>query len=130
MPVVYLFATGCIIAVMLTLGLQPGFMKRLTGVLLIIVTILGIAAYGYGFYYVYQNIPTAVIRTVYSVAIMFTGKNEIKDISSVPLYEKPGILFLLYVVHFAALYCTASAVMQTIGIRLIRLLRLLFMRLV
>lgn len=130
MPVllVYPIVVVCIFAVMLSLGQQPRFMKRLTGILLLCVSALGIVLYGYGYYELYGNVPQTTARTLFSVFCMFFGKDNIKDVSAVPLLAKPFMQIVLFLTHAAALYCTASAVVQAIGTRLVRLTHLLFVR--
>lgn len=125
---VYVIAVVLFLVLMLSLGFQPRIMSKITGSLLIITCVLGTVFYGYGFYKIYGSIPMAVARTLFSVFCMFLGRNEISAISSVPLFSNPAMLIILYITHLMAFYCTASAVIATIGQRLIRTLNLLLLR--
>lgn len=116
------------LALTLSLGLQSKTMKRLTGVLLLFTGASGVFLYGYGYTKLTGNVLQALIRTLFSVFCMFLGRNEIGAISAVPELAAPGIQVFIYAVHLLALYCTASAVIVTLGTRLIRSLRLLLAR--
>lgn len=117
-----------LLALLLSLGLQPRSVTRITGYLLLFAAGSGILLYGYGYSVLFDDLPQAVIRTLFSVFCMFLGRNEISAISAAPLLKSPGMQLFLYAVHLLALYCTASAVAATIGVRLIRILRLLLVR--
>ena len=125
---VCLLTVALMLALMLSLGLQSKTMKRLTGVLLLFSGVSGVILYGYGFTKLYGNVPQAAIRTLFSVFCMFLTRNEISTISAVPELATPWMQFYLYAVHLLAFYCTASAVITTLGTRLIRSLRLLLAR--
>ena len=126
--VVYLIALLLFLILMLSLGFQPRVMSKITGSLLIIACVLGTAFYGYGYYTLIGSIPMATARTLFSVFCMFLGRNEISAIESAPLFASPVMMIILYITHLIALYCTASAVIATIGQRLIRTLNLLLTR--
>lgn len=125
---VYFAAMVLFLILLLSLGFQPRFLTRIAGVLLLAAGISGTLLYGYGYYALYGNLPQAVARTLFSVFCMFLGRNEISAVSSVPLLAQPGMQIALYLTHLLALYCTASAVVGTIGVRLIHTLRLLLSR--
>lgn len=125
---VYLAAVALFLLLLLSLGFQPRFLTRIAGVLLLLAGISGTLLYGYGYWSLYESVPQAVARTLFSVFCMFLGRNEISAISSVPLIAKPAMQIALYLTHLLALYCTASAVVGTIGARLIRMLNLLLLR--
>ena len=126
--VVYLIALILFLILMLSLGFQPRVMSKITGSLLIISCVLGTFFYGYGFYTLSGNIPMSIARTLFSVFCMFLGRNEISAIASAPLFASPAMVIILYIIHLMAFYCTASAVIATIGQRLIRTLNLLLLR--
>ena len=126
--VVYLIALLLFLILMLSLGFQPRIMSKITGSLLIIACVLGTVFYGYGYYTLSGSIPMAAARTLFSVFCMFLGRNEISSIASAPLFASPAMMIILYITHLMAFYCTASAVIATIGQRLIRTLNLLLTR--
>lgn len=125
---VYAAAVALFLALLLSLGFQPRFLTRIAGVLLFTAGVLGTLLYGYGYLSLYGNLPQAVARTLFSVFCMFLGRNEISAVSSVPLLSKPPMQIALFLTHLLALYCTASAVVGTVGARLVRTLNLLLLR--
>jgi len=125
---VYLAAMALFLLLLLSLGFQPRFLTRIAGVLLLAAGVSGTLLYGCGYWSLYENVPQAVARTLFSVFCMFLGRNEISAISAVPVIAKPAVQIALYLTHLLALYCTASAVVGTIGARLIRTLHLLLLR--
>ncbi len=125
---VYLIAVVLFILILISLGFQPKFIARSSGALLFITGVLGTLFYGYGYHTLYESVSQAAMRTLFSVFCMFLGRNEISAIASTPLLQAPAMQILLYFTHLLALYCTASAVVQTIGTRLIRTLHLLLVR--
>ncbi len=125
---VYFAAVVLFLLLLLSLGFQPRFLTRIAGILLLVAGISGALLYGYGYHALCANLPQAVVRTVFSVFCMFLGRNEISAVSAVPLLAQPGMQIALYLTHLLALYCTASAVVGTIGARLIRTLHLLLSR--
>ncbi len=125
---VYLLATVLFLALLLSLGVQPKLITRLTGVILFVTGVLGTALYGYAYSVLFPSVPQAVIRTLFSVFCMFLGRNEIGAISAVPALQTPGMQLLIYAVHLMALYTTASAMAASVGARLIRRLHLFLAR--
>lgn len=113
---------------LLSLGVQPQFLTKILGIVLLVVGISGILLFGYGYWALCASVPEAIVRTLFSVFYMFLGRNEISAISSVPLLALPGMQIWLYLTHLLALFFTASAVVGTIGARLIRTLNLLLLR--
>lgn len=125
---VYFAAVVLFLLLLLSLGFQPRFLKRIAGILLLVAGLSGTLLYGYGFHVLCEDVPQAAARTVFSVFCMFLGRNEISAVSAVPLLARPGMQIALYLTHLLALYCTASAVVGTIGARLIRTMNLLLSR--
>lgn len=125
---VYAAAVALFLMLLLSLGFQPRFLSRIAGVLLLAAGVSGTLLYGYGYWSLCGNVPEAIARTLFAVFCMFLGRNEIGAISSVPLLSRPAMQIALYLTHLLALYCTASAVVGTIGARLIRTLNLLLLR--
>lgn len=126
--IVYFLSVVLFLALLLSLGFQPRFLTRIAGVLLLAAGISGTLLYGYGYIYKYGNLPQAIMRTLFSVFCMFLGRNEIGVVSEVQRLAQPDMQIALYLTHLLALYCTASAVVGTIGARLIRTLNLLLIR--
>ena len=105
---VYLLATVLFLALLLSLGVQPKLITRLTGIILFVTGVLGTALYGYAYSVLFPSVPQAVIRTLFSVFCMFLGRNEIGAISAVPALQTPGMQLLIYAVHLMALYTTVG----------------------
>ncbi len=126
--IVCALSIALLLALMLSLALQPKIIKRITGAILLFVGLSGIVLYGYGYTKLFGDAAQAAIRTLFSVFCMFLGRNEISTISTVPLLATPVMQLCLYTVHLLALYCTASAVMSTLGSKMIRSFRLLLLR--
>ncbi|MBE6122870.1 MAG: hypothetical protein E7190_09160 [Erysipelotrichaceae bacterium] len=123
-----LICAGLILTLLLvSLGSQPKVMNRITGYLFLVSGIAGIILYGYGFFRLYGATAITVLRTVFAVFCMFLGRNEISAISAVPELKAGGIQIIIYLLHLAALYATASAVVTNVGAKLIRTLNLLFL---
>ncbi len=116
------------ILIIVSLALQPKLIKRLMGLIILLVGFLGIIIYGYGYCSIYGVSPIAVTRTVFSVFGMFLGGNDISDVSKVDLISKKWVQSVFYVIHFLAIYATASSVVAGIGKRLIRALNLIVVR--
>ena len=128
LAIVYSFTVVLFLALMFSLSLQPKVLTKLNGYILIITGILGILFYGYGYSVLYESVLQSAIRTLFSVFCMFLGRNEIGASSAAPKLQVPILQFLIYLTHLMALYCTASAVIATLGTRLVRTLRLLLFR--
>ena len=125
---VYLVAGILFAALLIILGFQPALLRKLTGYILLFVGACGIGIYGYGYYTIYENIPVAVMRTVFSVFCMFLGRNEISAIINTPVLKLIPMQILVYLVHLLALFCLASAVAATVGVRLLGKLNLILIR--
>ncbi len=125
LALIYIFTVVLFLTLVFSLGFQPAFLTKLNGAILFIAGAAGVLLYGYGYSVVCSSPLQAMIRTLFSVFCMFLGRNEIGAVSSAPLLQKPLMQLVLYTVHLLALYCTASAVIATLGSRLIRTVRLL-----
>ncbi|MBQ7601690.1 MAG: hypothetical protein IJU49_05975, partial [Lachnospiraceae bacterium] len=125
---VYILAALLFLFLLITLGFKPRFISRMNGVILVFVAVVGLGAYGYGYYSLYGGSLRTVMRTLFSCFCMFLGRNEIGAISSVPLLGTDGMQIVIYAAHLLALYCLASAVISTVGANLLRTLHLALIR--
>ncbi len=123
---VMLLAAILLALAMVSFGLRPRFVSRILGITFFAATISGLLYYGYG--YTVLNGPglSAAIQTLLSVFHMFLGGNELDAVASVPLLSSKPIQLLMQVVHLAAYYVTAGAILTTLGEKLIRILQNLF----
>ena len=110
--------------VLVSLGFQPKLNAKLSGWLLFCVGAAGACIYGYGWSVILGNIPQAAVRALFSVFCMFLGRNEISAISAAPAFKSPAAQIFIYLTHLTALYCTASAVMTTLGSRVLKIMNL------
>ena len=110
--------------VLVSLGFQPKTNAKLTGWMLFCTGAAGACVYGYGWSVIFNNVPQAVMRALFSVFCMFLGRNEISAVSAAPALQSSAAQVFIYLMHLCALYCTASAVMTTIGSRLLKMLNL------
>lgn len=125
---IYIFTVALFLALVLSLGLQSKTIARLNGVLLFLVGVSGILFYGYGYSVLFPNFMQAVMRTLFAVFGMFLGRSEVSVVSAVPGLSAPYMQLIMYLAHLLALYCTASAVIATIGKKLLRTVRLFLFR--
>lgn len=58
---------------------------------------------------------------------MFIGEIDVTEISLVPVLATDGMQFVIYLVHFFAVFLTASAVILAFGSRLVRRLHLKYL---
>lgn len=128
LALIYILTVILFLALMFSLGFQPAFLTKLNGCILFIAGAAGVLLYGYGYSVVCSSPVQAMIRTLFSVFCMFLGRNEIGAISSAPLLQLPAMQLIIYAAHLLALYFTASAVIATLGSRLIRTVRLFVLR--
>ena len=75
-----------------------------------------------------QNVPLAVVRSLYAVCGMFMGKNESPTVGNCAVLKPLWCRLLFWFFHVCALYATASAAIKTVGERAMRRLRLLLLR--
>ena len=122
---VCLVVSALFILLLISLGAKPAFVGRITGLMLCFAGVVGILLYGYGFWKICGNLPETIVHTLFSVFCMFLGRNEIGAISAVPPLDRPLAQILLYAAHLLALYCTASAVIASLGAKLTRKISLL-----
>ncbi len=125
LAVVYILSAVLFLLILISLGSKPKWIARTTTGALVFVAAAGILLYGYGYFSLLGPGFISVARTLFSVFCMFLGRNEIGAISAVPLLAKNGMQILIYLTHWLALYCTASAVVAAFGANVVRMLHLL-----
>lgn len=128
LSLVIFFSTLLFVLILISLGFRPAVLTRMTGLLLLFTAVAGIGCYGYGYSVLLGNAAQAIIRTLFSVFCMFLGRNELKEISQAAPLNETWAQVLLYAVHLFALYCSASALVSSLGANLLRRLNLLLVR--
>ncbi|MBQ0058749.1 MAG: hypothetical protein KBS83_02135 [Lachnospiraceae bacterium] len=130
MNTIFVIAVTAVIflAMILQLAGKPSFTSKVTSTLLVITAVGGLSLYGYGFSQLYEDKLLAVVRTLWAVCGMFVGRNEVGTVASLPLFQNPIFVSLLWLMHLFALYTLASAAITTVGANALRALRLMMAR--
>ncbi len=119
-----LFAGVIFLAMIINLALKKEFTARITGLCILVAALGGLFIYGYGFSLSTDHQPLAVLRCVMAVCGMFTGKNDFSAVKDTPLFSTLTAQFFFWLIHMMAQYATASAVIATLGARVLRRMRL------
>ena len=112
------------LGIILLLASQIKYASKITSTFIVIAGIGGIFFYGYGFAATIDNFCLATIRALLAVCGMYVAKMDIGSISSAPLMQYKFMQLLFWIVHFLALYATASTAITTVGAGALRRLRL------
>lgn len=115
-------------AIIMCLAVPPRITKKLIGTFAVISALGSFVVYGYGYGYACElkDIPTAVLKATFAVCRIFVGSNswgDIKDHNWTELFQ-----FVFWLLHLMAVFTSASAVITTLGSRLLRKLRLWILR--
>lgn len=122
---VTLFTGVGFLAIVVSLAARRNQAARITWGATLLAALGGFFIYGYGFSRQISFLPLAVIRAILASLGMFLGRSDFSAVSGTPLFLAPGGQFLFWLAHFLALYATASAALTTIGVGVLRRLRLL-----
>jgi len=71
---IVVIAAASLFAAVLNLSTESRFKKRVKNVFFTLSLLFGLLLYGYGYSYVSESIPIAVIHTIMSVCQMFAGE--------------------------------------------------------
>lgn len=127
-------------ALLVMLGGKPRLTTKLIGVAMLIAVVTGIVIYGNTYFelYVLQgtvDLPLplrlllALLRTVLTVGLMFTGRDYAADVMTTALYARhPWILYVLWVGQFCSFYATASSAVTLVGKRYLKHIRMRLLR--
>lgn len=111
-------------AMILTLGVKPKFAGRITCTFLVVAALGNLLLYSYGYAVVCSSVPLAIIRTLLSVCTTFVGGNNYSYISGTPLMQHAWAQLAFWFLHWCSVYATASAAVTTIGVEVLKKLRL------
>ena len=125
---VVILTAACFFAAILNLALKTGFKKRVMGVSSGLAICVGIAMYGYAYALQSGLSAVSVLKAVLTVCRMFGGVNDFSVVAATPLGQRQGCVALFWLAHFLAFYVTASAAIEVLGKRLLKLIRLRLMR--
>ena len=112
------------LAMIINLALKKEYTARITGVCILVAAIGGLVVYGYGFSVSIDHMPLAVLRSIMAVCGMFTGKNDFSAVKDIPILATSTAQFFFWLIHMMAQYATASAVIATLGARVLHRMRL------
>lgn len=118
------FTAIAFIGMILLLAVKPKFAGKITCAFLITAGIGNLLFYSYGYTVVSSSIPLAIIRALLSVCCTFVGGNDFSNISSAPLMQNSVIEVIFWALHWCSIYATASAAVATIGVEVLKKLRL------
>lgn len=121
---VILFTAAGFLAMVISLAVNHKYAARITGFTTLTAALGGFFVYGYGFSQQTDFLPLAVIRAVLGSLGMFLGRNDFSAVNGTPLFTPYASQFLFWLIHFLAMYSTASAALTTIGAGALRRLRL------
>lgn len=122
-------AASILLTLILSLALKPRELQRLITILTYFAAAIGLLFYGIGFGSHVHSVPemfTAGLHTVECTAAMFAGREFYEELeeSGASLISRSSFLqFLFYAAHVAALYATASALLATLGKKMLQSFR-------
>lgn len=122
--------TGALfLAVILSLALKGKTINKLISRFILLMGIIGLLLYGYGYSVVYADRPfMAVLKSLIAMIFMYIGRNEYSSISSTPLFEYPITQWLFWLVHFGAVYAFASTIIVNLGQSVLTYFRIILAR--
>ncbi len=130
----FVIAAACFAGLIILLAKEKSHKYNWMGWITLFASIGGLVIYGFGFYKAFRDVSEnvfdagikAVIRAVFATFNMFLGKNEYSIISKTEIMEPPVMEFVFWLVHLAAFYVTANAILTTIGARFLKSIRKFF----
>ncbi|MBE5766137.1 MAG: hypothetical protein E7335_03015 [Clostridiales bacterium] len=125
---IVVIAAASLFAAVLNLSTESRFKKRVKNVFFTLSLLFGLLLYGYGYSYVSESIPIAVIHTIMSVCQMFAGANDLGAIQEAPLFSLNWGILVFWLMHFMAFYVTADVAATTLGSKLLRRIRIALSR--
>lgn len=112
------------VGMILLLATKAKVAGKITGTVIIVVSVGGLIIYSYGYSQITESIALAVIRGILSVCGMFLGKNDLSAISAAPLMQQQWMLVIFWLLHLLALYIAAGAAIVSVGAEALKKLRL------
>lgn len=122
---IFLVAAAIFLSAIISLAVKGKTYNRIIQIIILVVGLVGIALYGYGFSIVYAGQPVlAVVRTLMALIGMYLGENGFSDIAAAPLMQITAVQFIFWAAHFGAVYAFAGTVIVNIGASMLSRLRL------
>ena len=125
---VIILSAAVFVALILNLAVKSELGDFLTGGAAFLAMAGGLILYSLAYTELDQDVPLAIVRTLYAVCGMFMGKNESPTVGNCAVLKPLWTRLLFWFFHVCALYATASAAIKTVGERAMRQLRLFLLR--
>ena len=125
---VIILSAAVFVALILNLAVKSELGDFLTGGAAFLAMAGGLILYSLAYTELDQDVPLAIVRTLYAVCGMFMGKNESPTVGNCAVLKPLWTRLLFWFFHVCALYATASAAIKTVGERAMRRLRLFLLR--
>jgi len=126
-------AAGLFLALIISVAFPPRYTKRILGWIAVLTAIAALGIYGYGHAYLFVNgeknhtLVTGVLRTVFDASRIFVGANNWGEIGKA--YEGRWVWEVAFwLIHLLAMMTSASAVIVSLGSRLLKKLRIWIFR--
>ena len=127
--VIVIVCTGALVlATITTLASKAETRARLAGGATLIAAVGGLITYGYAYAVASRYPPLSVLQAAMAVLGMFLGRNEFAFVVQTPFFSAPGAQMLFWILHFFAMYATASAIFTALGTSVLHQIRLFLMR--
>lgn len=130
----YVITTGVaafvFLMLILTLALPPRRTRRVLTAIAIVSTIAALSLYGYGYGYLYVNklknytLSVSILRTVFDSSRIFVGANNWGEIKEAYVVIHPFWSLCFWAIHLMAMATSASAIVVSLGTRLLKQIRL------
>lgn len=126
---VTLITSALFLAMILELAATPKFAGRMARIFLVIAAVSGLLIYSYGYTAdPADGVAVDAIRSLLAVCGMLVAKMDFALVQDLPPFDREWGKVLFWVVHWCALYATASAAITTVGAEALRKLRLYLAR--
>jgi hypothetical protein len=126
-------AAALLVTMILALAVGVNRLQRISGYILAPATVCGLVLYSAAYLGVagtaYEAMA-AIVRGVYMTCCMFMGRADFSSVmSAAPWFAGNSLLqAVFWLAHLGALFVTASALLSTLGKKLLQTARLIFMR--
>lgn len=127
-------ATVLFLAIIVSVAIPPRHTKKVLGTIATVTAFIALGMYGYGHGYLYlhgmQNHTrlTSILRTVFDASRIFVGSSNWGEISAAYESHWIGWEIAFWAIHLLAMLTSASAVIVSLGSRLLKTLRLWIFR--
>ncbi|MBR5995873.1 MAG: hypothetical protein IK026_04760 [Eubacteriaceae bacterium] len=123
-----LVASAVFLAMLTTLAFKPKIVRRVTGTATALSGIFGLVIYGLGFganAATPEEMLIAAFKTISYTVSMYGGKEDFSALMNAASWfrESPALQTVYWAVHLIAMYATASALISSLGKKLVREIR-------